>query len=304
MSTRYGKIYSLSKEEFKDIANKSSTLKEMLDYIGLGYRGHSYDTLKQRLVEEKIDFNSSYVKNNRYKNMSEILVENSKYISTSNLKQKILKEGLLKNICAICGQKPIHNNLPLALQLDHINGIHSDHRLENLRILCPNCHTQTNTYSGKNKKVDIDYSKSVVEINGNRIDVNSFTENVKNKLAKELLSEYNITIKNLIDICKTLNLKIKYKTRIKKLNISKELLSELITIHSNEKIGKMYGVSGKTIAKRCIIFGIDSPNIRGNWNKKNVALAERSKASDCKSDGINFPIAGSNPVCDLIECSH
>ena len=39
---------------------------------------------------------------------------------------------------------------PLALQLDHINGVNNDHRLTNLRFLCPNCHSQTDTYAGKN----------------------------------------------------------------------------------------------------------------------------------------------------------
>ena len=42
---------------------------------------------------------------------------------------------------------------PLVLQLDHINGVRDDHRLENLRFLCPNCHSQTDTYGGKNSNV-------------------------------------------------------------------------------------------------------------------------------------------------------
>jgi 5-methylcytosine-specific restriction endonuclease McrA len=41
---------------------------------------------------------------------------------------------------------------PAPIELDHINGNHHDNRLENLRILCPNCHAQTDTYRGKNKK--------------------------------------------------------------------------------------------------------------------------------------------------------
>lgn len=45
-------------------------------------------------------------------------------------------------------------NKPISLQLDHINGINNDHRLENLRLLCPNCHSQTDTYCGRNKKTE------------------------------------------------------------------------------------------------------------------------------------------------------
>lgn len=82
--------------------------------------------------------------------LDEILIEGSSY-NRYNLKHRLLEGGLLKEECYICGQPPTWNKNPLALQLDHINGINNDNRIENLRILCPNCHTQTPTFSGKNK---------------------------------------------------------------------------------------------------------------------------------------------------------
>ena len=51
--------------------------------------------------------------------------------------------------CQKCGISEWLGN-PLTLQLDHINGVNNDHRLTNLRFLCPNCHSQTDTYAGKN----------------------------------------------------------------------------------------------------------------------------------------------------------
>jgi len=51
--------------------------------------------------------------------------------------------------CEECGQEPIHNNKPLTLQIDHVDGNSDNNALENLRILCPNCHTQTETYGAK-----------------------------------------------------------------------------------------------------------------------------------------------------------
>lgn len=53
--------------------------------------------------------------------------------------------------CAFCNNSGVWNERPLVLDLDHINGNNKDHRLENLRFLCPNCHSQTPTYKGKNK---------------------------------------------------------------------------------------------------------------------------------------------------------
>lgn len=68
----------------------------------------------------------------------------------SHLKTKILKYKLLSHECAICKIGPEWNGKTLTLQVDHINGINTDHRLENLRFLCPNCHSQTPTYAGAN----------------------------------------------------------------------------------------------------------------------------------------------------------
>lgn len=66
------------------------------------------------------------------------------------LRKLLLKTGLLANICAERGRGPRWNDKPITLQLDHINGDSSDNRLCNLRILCPNCHSQTTTFTGKN----------------------------------------------------------------------------------------------------------------------------------------------------------
>lgn len=65
----------------------------------------------------------------------------------------ILREGLLEAKCYEegCGLTEWRGK-PISLQLDHINGDNFDHRIENLRLLCPNCHSQTETFAGKNKR--------------------------------------------------------------------------------------------------------------------------------------------------------
>lgn len=70
---------------------------------------------------------------------------------SSSLRKRLIAEGFKENVCECCGIKAEWNGMPLTLQLDHINGNSFDNSLENLRILCPNCHTQTETHSGKNR---------------------------------------------------------------------------------------------------------------------------------------------------------
>jgi hypothetical protein len=83
--------------------------------------------------------------------IEDVLSSNGNY-DYKYVKRRILKDNLLPYECNKCnitdwlGEK-------LSLHLDHINGINDDHRLENLRFLCPNCHSLTSTYCGKNKKM-------------------------------------------------------------------------------------------------------------------------------------------------------
>lgn len=84
------------------------------------------------------------------RNLEEYLTLDGPYIKTFKLKQKLLAAGLLVNKCSICGQGPEWSGRPLVLQLDHKNGNNRDNRIENLRIICPNCHTQTDTFTGRN----------------------------------------------------------------------------------------------------------------------------------------------------------
>jgi 5-methylcytosine-specific restriction endonuclease McrA len=66
-----------------------------------------------------------------------------------HVKQRLLRAGLIQNRCQECGIEDWQGRR-LTMQIDHINGIRNDHRLENLRMLCPNCHSQTETYGGRN----------------------------------------------------------------------------------------------------------------------------------------------------------
>jgi hypothetical protein len=69
----------------------------------------------------------------------------------SSIKRRLLEEGILKNTCGECGISEWRGRT-LSVQIDHINGDCSDHRIEKLRMLCPNCHSQTETFGGRNSR--------------------------------------------------------------------------------------------------------------------------------------------------------
>jgi 5-methylcytosine-specific restriction endonuclease McrA len=91
--------------------------------------------------------------------LEDLLVSTRLKTGRGHLKQRLKEAGLLVDKCYICSRKNWRGK-PLSLQLDHINGNTHDNTLDNLRLLCPNCHSQTDTWGGKNKKykgVDKDY---------------------------------------------------------------------------------------------------------------------------------------------------
>jgi len=87
-------------------------------------------------------------------NFGEVLAGNRPHVQTGAVKRYLLKEGIKENKCERCGLFE-WMNAPISCHLDHINGDSHDHRLENLRILCPNCHSQTETYCGKSKGTNL-----------------------------------------------------------------------------------------------------------------------------------------------------
>lgn len=95
--------------------------------------------------------NRTTVRYNKW-DLDQILVVDSPYAGGgSSLKRRLLGLELLSPACYCCGIFE-WNNKKLTLQIDHINGVNNDNRLENLRLLCPNCHSQTDTYAGKNAR--------------------------------------------------------------------------------------------------------------------------------------------------------
>lgn len=141
-------IQTIATEELAGIVNQSTSKIEVMSK--LGYKGRSggvSNMLTTRLDADGIDY--SHFTTKVAKPLEEVMVENSTF-NTQTLKERIIAEGIIPYVCSCCGNDGTWMGNPLTLQLDHINGVNNDHRKENLRFLCPNCHSQTTTFGGRN----------------------------------------------------------------------------------------------------------------------------------------------------------
>lgn len=105
-------------------------------------------TVYKSLPEETKD-RMNWAKGKQITPNSKVFVENSKY-SNDLVKQCIAADNMFEYKCSKCGIDSWQGEA-IVLELDHINGVNCDHRVENLRYMCPNCHSQTDTYKGRNK---------------------------------------------------------------------------------------------------------------------------------------------------------
>ena len=155
------KIYKLSDEQFVELLKKSSTISEVLFKLGYTVKGNSwgYSQVKRRIDDLNLDYSifkgkSAVINTNKLNNVKkeDILKENCKHQRTV-LRRYVIKNNLIPYKCAICGCTEWQGKT-LSLELDHINGVNNDNRLENLRFLCPNCHSQTSTYGSRNQQLN------------------------------------------------------------------------------------------------------------------------------------------------------
>lgn len=141
----------VNKQELEQIVKESSSYADVCRALEVSPRGGNYARVKKLIKDLDIShFNKGpwnkgrKIKSTSYQKapIQQILIENSPHTNSGKLRVRLIKEGLKENKCEVCGCTE-------SLELHHINGNHQDNRLENLQILCANCHRKTNNFRGK-----------------------------------------------------------------------------------------------------------------------------------------------------------
>lgn len=219
--------YNWNKENLEEAIKISTSYSETLRNLGIPTQGNNADTLKKYIEEYNLDIShftfgkSKNLSGIKYIPASEYLGTN-KYISTSKLKLKLLKEGLKENKCEIC-KITEWNGKPLVMQLHHIDGNNKNNSLDNLQMLCPNCHSQTENYCGSANEKKHNYCKDC-----NR----EISENAT--YCNKCLGKHHRKVERPTE---------------------EELIEKFKELKSFLAISKLFGVSDKTISKWFISYG-------------------------------------------------
>lgn len=227
-------IVDISEKELQIMLDENSSYSEIL--LKIGYKSNS-GYLTKLLGEKAKNLDKTKFNKNRYNKLKNrlkresdsLFVENGRYTDRTVVRRRFIETIEYKcNVCHLSSW----NNSNISLELDHINGINTDNRLDNLRLLCPNCHSQTTTYSGRNilKEKPIYYCNC---------------GNVKCKTSPQ---------------CKKCSSKSMAKIKWPAI----EHMAKLVWEKPTTEISKDLGVSDASIAKFCKKNNISKPG-RGHW---------------------------------------
>lgn len=141
------KPHSYSTEQLKAAVATSKSYREIHQKLGL--QGYNYKSLYYQIKKHDLDISHITGRKSRH-TLAAILIVNSPFLNTGHLKNRLFKEGLKTPCCEECGLTEWRGK-PIQFHLHHKNGVYTDNRLENLEILCPLCHSQTDNYGVKNR---------------------------------------------------------------------------------------------------------------------------------------------------------
>jgi len=241
--SRTSRIWLISKDELIKLIEQEDSISDVLRILGYNPNTGIHKTLQKRCEEDGIDLTEIKargllkVKKSHAKAipLEEILIENSTYYR-GHLKDRLIKEQILEEKCNKCGMETEWQGEKLVLVLDHINGKNNDHRIDNLRLLCPNCNSQTKTFAGRNAHNGWEKLRENHAFSGP-------TLNLYSQICIECNREYKSSKKK----SKYCSQECVHKAQRKVEWPSKEIIENLLENHSMCGIGRMYGVSDNAV---------------------------------------------------------
>ena len=264
---------NINLSELQEIVNQANSKADICRALGIAPKGGNYAIIDKLLTQNGIVWDKSYVPwnkgkcyKNKHRSLSEILVKDSPHKSTFKLKLRLIKEGIKQHACECCGYTD-------TAELHHINGNPTDNRLENLQILCPNCHSKTSNYRMKNSSIGrVIQDPSILYLTQDEIEQREIERKAKKcgktveQYLKDKLEQKNKQTKVCV-VCGThfirKDLTQKYCSRECYIQENKgkrpeflQLLNDFKNLKSFVQVGIKYGVSDNAVRKWCKLYNI------------------------------------------------
>lgn len=266
----------VTSSELQKIVENAQSKADICRALDLQPKGANYSKIDKLLAEHNIIWNKNYIpwnkgkcyKSQQHLNIEEILIENSPHRNTNSLKKRLIKLGLKEAKCEICGYTE-------SIELHHINGNPTDNRLENLQILCPNCHSKTNNYRSKNVKGRIIQNPENLILTEEEIEqrkIERLAKKCKKTVEQYLLDKEKGRRKIPDKICPVCGISFRPKDATQKYcsqecykednkgnrPVLLQLIQDFKELKSFVQVGVKYGVSDNAVRKWCKLYGIPS----------------------------------------------